>query len=560
MREQKRQFYQRRNGNNYFNRSNLGTSSCSCASSASSSDYSNDPPLHDVSKLRSNGTRRQQSTILTISAPRTPSISSGDGRISSNFSENSLDTERPPRNTFATENIMAVMDVGVSSLQVSHTGTGTSIGVNVSSVVAVACNTQVQSPDGAHRTNHQTRERAEDNASLQVLPECEVSRPPVIPSLSTTSTDPEDVPDSCNFMEVVDNHVGHPIPTGNTRFEGPMERCSSSRDAGNASSSTQRRISVVKWPFHSNTLQLVTKLGQGGMGTVYLGSSSQENGAQSSETSPEEGSTAEKQLLTCAAVKTAPSGTPLVHHLMCEYQVLRELSGISGVPDVYGVVAGETHEQLVMELLRGNNLADWIDRVQQPLPISYIVSIMKKILKILSKIHHRNIAHLDLKTENIMILDTQDKNETRSGMDHVEDIRVWIFDFGLAFGGRHGRRIDANNAYGVCGTPGYAAPEVVRFMDRDRCSPYCAEKADIWSIGIIFYVMIYNELPYSGMTFMEYRNNLLQSNASIDYGSRLESFPHVKELIMRCLSFTVSERPTAHEAIRVLDDAMETTG
>jgi serine/threonine protein kinase len=65
-----------------------------------------------------------------------------------------------------------------------------------------------------------------------------------------------------------------------------------------------------------------------------------------------------------------------------------------------------------------------------------------------------------------------------------------VLDFGLATSSKNG------NCEGICGSPGYIAPEVLRGL------PYGCE-SDIFGVGVILYTILAGELPFNGKTVEE---------------------------------------------------------
>ena len=88
--------------------------------------------------------------------------------------------------------------------------------------------------------------------------------------------------------------------------------------------------------------------------------------------------------------------------------------------------------------------------------------------------HVKKIAHRDLKPENILMV-SSDKNNL--------DIRVTDFGFSCYFDPRHGLEIQL-------GTALYMAPEIINGYNYN-------EKADIWSIGVITYMLLTGRVPYN---------------------------------------------------------------
>ncbi|XP_075972234.1 testis-specific serine/threonine-protein kinase 3-like [Anticarsia gemmatalis] len=99
---------------------------------------------------------------------------------------------------------------------------------------------------------------------------------------------------------------------------------------------------------------------------------------------------------------------------------------------------------------------------------------MRQIISGLHYIHTMNIAHRDLKCENILI---------------TANYNVKITDFGFARNVRQRDKDLISETY--CGSLSYAAPEVLKGV------PYLPKLADMWSIGIILYTMLNKALPFN---------------------------------------------------------------
>ncbi len=124
-----------------------------------------------------------------------------------------------------------------------------------------------------------------------------------------------------------------------------------------------------------------------------------------------------------------------------------------------------------MEYIEGHNLADMLDGVNRENPLSYhrILVWIEQILDGLQTIHAANVAHNDIKPQNVLI-DTQgDVKLVDFGTSRrLEDVWVWT------------RRQ---------GTEAYWAPEVAFDQKRSLVS-------DIYSVGVLLYEMATGELPY----------------------------------------------------------------
>src|ERR1044071_2578030 len=136
---------------------------------------------------------------------------------------------------------------------------------------------------------------------------------------------------------------------------------------------------------------------------------------------------------------------------------------------------------LVMEFLSGRTLKQVI-REEGPLPLTRVVDITRQVADALHAAHEQGVVHRDLKSDNIMLLDTMTA-------DHAK-----VLDFGIAkineAEGTRDSGLTAPNL--VIGTPQYMSPE--------QCSQDSEidARSDIYSLGVILYEMLVGHVPFSG--------------------------------------------------------------
>jgi len=124
--------------------------------------------------------------------------------------------------------------------------------------------------------------------------------------------------------------------------------------------------------------------------------------------------------------------------------------------------------------------------------------------------HQKLIMHLDMKPENILCV-------TRTGN------RIKLIDFGLA------RRYDPNTKLQVMfGTPDFAAPEVLGY---DRVTP----AADMWSVGVICYVLLSGLSPFMGNSDLETMTNVTKAIYDFDDESFDPISAEAKDFISKLL-------------------------
>jgi serine/threonine-protein kinase len=139
------------------------------------------------------------------------------------------------------------------------------------------------------------------------------------------------------------------------------------------------------------------------------------------------------------------------------------------------------HVFLVMEFLSGKTLKQLI-RDEGPLPLARVVDITRQVGDALNAAHEQGVVHRDLKSDNIMLLDTM------TG-DHAK-----VLDFGIAKINEPDGVVDTNLTAPnlVIGTPQYMSPE--------QCSQDAEidARSDIYSLGVILYEMLVGHVPFSG--------------------------------------------------------------
>jgi len=129
---------------------------------------------------------------------------------------------------------------------------------------------------------------------------------------------------------------------------------------------------------------------------------------------------------------------------------------------------------LVLELVTGGELLDELINRDKPYTEAEAAHFIRQILGAVEYMHSMGIAHRDLKPENLLLDGTKQN--------------IKITDFGLSKDFEDGGEMKTS-----CGTATYVAPEVLLATGY---SPAC----DIWSIGVITYVLLCAHIPFDGTT------------------------------------------------------------
>uniref|UniRef100_A0A3B5B235 Myosin light chain kinase, smooth muscle-like n=1 Tax=Stegastes partitus TaxID=144197 RepID=A0A3B5B235_9TELE len=180
---------------------------------------------------------------------------------------------------------------------------------------------------------------------------------------------------------------------------------------------------------------------------------------------------------------------------------------------------------MVMEFIAGGELFERIvdDNFEHTEPAS--VRYMQQIVEGIAYMHQQKIVHLDLKPENIVCVDTTGTS-------------VKIIDFGLA------SRIDGSTPLKVLhGTPEFVAPEVINY------EPVCLE-TDMWSIGVICYILLSGESPFQGNSDAETLALVTAAQWEFEEESFEEITEEAKNFISSLLSKDTRRRMSCNEALK----------
>ncbi|KAJ3113017.1 protein kinase, AMP-activated, alpha 2 catalytic subunit [Phlyctochytrium bullatum] len=173
---------------------------------------------------------------------------------------------------------------------------------------------------------------------------------------------------------------------------------------------------------------------------------------------------------------------------------------------------------LVMEFAAGGDLYDFIKR-NKPVSEKTCRHFFRQIISAVDYCHRNSVIHRDLKPENCLI-------------DDYGNIKIIDFGFGNTF--HRERTLDT-----YCGSPYYAAPEMI------RGTPYVGPEVDIWSLGVILYAMLMGSLPFDHSDQSQMYSLILRGC----YTPLENVSESVKDLIARMLTVDPVQRAKMHEII-----------
>jgi BR serine/threonine kinase len=177
---------------------------------------------------------------------------------------------------------------------------------------------------------------------------------------------------------------------------------------------------------------------------------------------------------------------------------------------LYGQFESHEHRYMFLELARGGELFDLLV-AKRRLDLPLACAFFREIIDGLEYLHSHGICHRDLKAENILL---DERN-------HIK-----IADFGFA------RWMGTNLAHKSCGSPHYAAPEIVEGRIYDP------RFSDIWSCGVILFAMVAGHLPFDDPSIRMVLSKVREGRYSMP-----DIFPpDLRDLISQMLEVDVDER------------------
>ena len=184
-------------------------------------------------------------------------------------------------------------------------------------------------------------------------------------------------------------------------------------------------------------------------------------------------------------------------------------------------VKSHKHVHIVQEYFPGFSLGNYLkSRVSKKLPENEARKVFRQVLGAIDYLHGLNISHRDIKLDNILI-DTK--------------LNIKVIDFGFS-------SLDDTKSKTFCGTPSYMAPEIVTRRE------YLPQKADIWALGVILYIILSGSFPFRAGNDKELYAKITEGIKELP-----ESIPSApKRLISKMLSQNPYKRPHTKELLNEL--------
>jgi serine/threonine protein kinase len=187
---------------------------------------------------------------------------------------------------------------------------------------------------------------------------------------------------------------------------------------------------------------------------------------------------------------------------------------------------------LVSELIQGETL-DEMSKTIGPMAEGFVVEIARQLFAALAYAHEKRVIHRDIKPNNLML----------SWDDAAPALKV--VDFGVALIRERDAHSNITGEGAIAGTPLYMAPEQLRGEMLDA-------SCDIYAAGVTLYHLLHGRLPYATPNLFAALNEIAARREGLRPSPGSVS-PRLAALITRCTSGNRAERPSAVEALSLLD-------
>lgn len=251
--------------------------------------------------------------------------------------------------------------------------------------------------------------------------------------------------------------------------------------------------------------EIVKELGRGGFSIVYLAK--------------------ERSTGKLVAIKVIDKGDENEDALKKELSIQRQFES-PYIVNIYSYFEDSEHFILIIEYINGGELFDSI--IQKGVFDEHdAANVIQQTLVGLKILHDNHVIHRDLKPENLLLSIDESTGETT----------VKISDFGLA------DLFSDSKLVQYCGTEGYAAPEIMLHTPYDT-------SVDIWSLGVILYVLLSGTLPFDAEDTFELTKQICRCQLDFTKPEWSNISKSAIDLIQQMLQFEPGQRITVENALK----------
>ncbi|KAI8847441.1 hypothetical protein BC829DRAFT_418437 [Chytridium lagenaria] len=182
------------------------------------------------------------------------------------------------------------------------------------------------------------------------------------------------------------------------------------------------------------------------------------------------------------------------------------------ITTLYAAFQDEEHLYLVMEYASGGSLRSLMNNREVPMNENEARFYIAELILALEELHGLQYIHRDVKPENCLI----------GSSGHLK-----LADFGSCI-----RMGDSNKvtSHETVGTPDYISPEILRALEG---KVNYGKEVDMWSVGIILYELLFDEVPFYSESLMETYGKIMDHEKNFSFPDDIQISPEAEDLIKR---------------------------
>ncbi len=291
----------------------------------------------------------------------------------------------------------------------------------------------------------------------------------------------------------------------------PDDFCSQPETVGHPTGSTEDAL-----PKMLGDYELLDKLGEGGMGVVYLARQRSANRT-----------VALKVIRPANLAGLGPQKQRMLDRFQVEAEAAASLEH-NNIVTVYDVGEADGHRYFSMRYVPGSSLADLIHN--GPLENQVAAEYMEPVARAVHSAHEHGILHRDIKPQNILI-------DSDSGA-------ALVADFGLAK--LHGNQSELTRAGEVMGTPQFMSPEQAKDSGR------VTAQSDVYSLGATLYNLLTGRPVFQAATPLETLRQVLDEDPVDPCDLNRAVDKDLSTICLKCLEKSATSR--YESALEVADE------
>jgi len=218
-----------------------------------------------------------------------------------------------------------------------------------------------------------------------------------------------------------------------------------------------------------------------------------------------------------------------------EAEILRQLDH-PNIIKLYEIFEDKKYYYIIMEFLTGGELFEKItdEDFYGDFTEKDAANIMQQVFRGINYCHSNNVVHRDLKPENLLL----ESNVTSESLGGKKSMKIKIIDFGTSQQFEVGGKSKMEERYG---TPYYIAPDVLNKRYDEKC--------DIWSLGVILYILLVGYPPFNGSDDKKIIDAVKKGEYTLDEPEWDDVSDEAQDLVKQCLTYDPAKRASASAAL-----------